>query len=60
MQLGATIRAERIRLGLTQEKLARKAGVLLRTLQRVEKGRGRADTLDAVFSALEKFQQNPP
>jgi CheY-like chemotaxis protein/transcriptional regulator with XRE-family HTH domain len=50
---GATIRAARLRAGLTQRELVAKSGVGLRTIQDMEKGIGaQAFFIDCVASAL--------
>ncbi len=52
--VGANVRRERVRLGLTQEGLAERADVDLRFLQRVEQGRTNLSvrTLCALAGAL--------
>lgn len=50
-ELGATIRAERKRLGVTQKELAMTAGVGLRYLIELERGKATA-RLEGVFKVL--------
>lgn len=56
-ELGARIRAERVRRRLTQAELAKTAAVALRTYKRLETtGKGSIETLVAALRALERIR----
>ena len=57
VELGARIRAERVRKRLTQVELATSAALALRTYKRLEStGKGRIETLVAALRALERIR----
>jgi transcriptional regulator with XRE-family HTH domain len=57
LAIGARLRAERIRNGLSQAELAQKAAIALRTYQRLERdGAGTIETLVAVLRACNRLR----
>ncbi len=54
MDIGLTIKSNRLRQGLSQEQLARKAGVTQATVSKIESGErsGRRDTVQSILAVL--------
>lgn len=53
--LGERLRGHRLRMDITQEQLAQRAGLSVSTIKGLEAGRGRLDSLVAVLRELQQL-----